>query len=111
MHYALQSASCNVLSFGWDGGTIGCNGAIWISELCGYYFYHSSDFSPLGPTSNLEDLLEIEEIRPVPNPELFSDILPHETLLKLGRRVVDIPNEGEVFINDKRYTLEDLGVE
>jgi len=104
---AFRSNAHNVLSLGWDGGFPGMSGAAWVSELEGVFFVTSSDYEAEGPFDTLDEALTCECFGTVTeSPELDSETLPLEQLLEIAHGVVDWENEGDIWINSRRFVTQ-----
>jgi hypothetical protein len=106
----LQEEANHVLTLAWSGGM--CSGEHRVvnwNEM--YFFLGDEDCGEEGPFNSLEDVLPLVERYWVGSytdtslrPELYSDVLPLERLLRIARGLVE--SEGDkVRINDKRFVL------
>jgi hypothetical protein len=76
-----------------------------------YFFLGDEDCGEEGPFNSLENVLPLMERYWVGSftdtslrPELYSDVVPLERLLKIGRDLVQSEAD-EIDINDKRFVL------
>ena len=93
-----------ILTLGWDGTIPGSAGAVWVNQLQHVLVVTSTDYAPQGPFESIEQALECECFhRPTPRPELYSDLLPLDQLVKIAHGVVDWENDAEIWINSELY--------
>jgi hypothetical protein len=107
---ALQEEANHVLTLTWSGGGM-CSGENRVVEWNEMYFFLGDDgHVEEGLFKSLEDALPLVErywlgwaVESL-KPELYSDVLPFERLLRIARGLVE-PEEDKVRINDKRFVL------
>jgi hypothetical protein len=107
----FRDEATTVLMLTWSGGGM-CSGEHLVVEWNEMYFIlGDEDSGEEGPFKSLDDVLPLVK-RYWPGsytqislePELYSDVLPLERLLRIGRGLVE--SEGDkVRINDKRFVL------
>lgn len=107
----LQEEAKHVLTLTWSGGGM-CSGEHRIVEWNEMYFFlGDEDSGEEGPFKSLEDVLRLVErywpgswTRTSLQPDLHSDAVPLERLLRIARDLVE--SEGDkVHINDKWFVL------
>jgi hypothetical protein len=104
----IQTNGVDVLSVSWDTGFPGGAGAAWITEWFGLYLVVTSDRAPGGPYESLDQALACRFFEtPSPCPELHSNSLPTETLVRIASCIVDWENGGSVWINGVEYLAAD----
>lgn len=102
----MTEEATDVLSLGWEGGSAGNSGAVWLKEWHGIYFTQSSDFDPSGPFDSIDEALSEEcfNTEGTPNAELCCGVLK---LKELRRIAVRVGTEGEIIrINDQPFMLK-----
>lgn len=95
------------LSLAWDGDAPGMSGAIYFYGLDDFCLVHCSDRGYLGFFSDLSEALAIEELHIMTaKPELNSDFLGEEEMLRIAENLVDEESWSDsILINNQSYQL------
>lgn len=82
-------------------------GAVWISQCAGIYVVTSSDYPPAGPLESLGAALSCEcFFAATLEPQLRSDVLTEDELIDIALGVVDLENDGSVWVNGVEYVAD-----
>ena len=110
-YQALQDEGRQVLTVAWSGGM--CSGENRVVEWNEMYFYLGDDGQvEEGPFKSFDDVLPLVKrywlgglmlVEPL-QPELYSDVLPFERLLRIARGLVE-SEEDKIHINNKCFVL------
>ena len=102
----LDAESVEVLRLSWLGGCID-GGFVQLLEWHGFYFTKNTDTGREGPFDSIEEALVGEFDHYVPQPELESDVLNLDHLMKIALAIVDPNGEEPIKINRAEYELRD----
>jgi hypothetical protein len=98
-----------VLTLEWTTDSPAGSGALFVHRWHGMYFLDSLDWGLEGPVASLDTILADERFtEPCPSPEISSDEIPLERLLKIAAQLIP-EDERSVRVNEVEYVRDPNG--